>query len=439
MDGKIYHGNKLDFKIKEKIGHGGNGDVKNINIIKPKSYNGEFVVKIFKPKSSKQYDIEKRFIRFNREIDTIFKIQDNIQGILPIEDYYLAEKYDENNPSWYVMPKANDFEDIIIKDKLKLDNKINYLTDICNIIIKLHNMGYVHRDIKPKNLLLKDGIIFLADYGLVWKDDFEPITEDGEKVGAYTFIAPEMMRMDDSLKDQKPADIYSFAKIVWCVLTGEVYGFYGQYSRIRSNIYLQNKAYKVDTFEPIHRLLEEATIDNPAIRINIEKCLEYLSTFKACLDGNTIIQKKCIRQEIDKEIDVMYKPTELRYENLTDIVSIIDKLKNDYKICENAYISEFKIDKCEKCNDGMVLHSIMYNGLVVKKLLCFPESFICRNNEVGDNEYIIKIIRISSKDMLFSEYREYRDISDKHSGLELEEPEKKILLNQNMILVFRAI
>lgn len=59
---------------------------------------------------------------------------------------------------------------------------------------QLHKLGFVHKDIKPKNLLLFDGRLCLSDFGLVRNiaDTDEHITEMNEPLGPRAIRPPEL-------------------------------------------------------------------------------------------------------------------------------------------------------------------------------------------------------------------------------------------------------
>lgn len=71
--------------------------------------------------------------------------------------------------------------------------------ELGNCIRQLHKLGFVHRDIKPKNLLLFDGRSCLSDLGLVRNiaDADEHITEMNEPLGPRAIRPHEFQSVEE--------------------------------------------------------------------------------------------------------------------------------------------------------------------------------------------------------------------------------------------------
>ena len=90
----------------------------------------------------------------------------------------------------------------------KTDRAIaRYFLEVCEAVVAVHRLGYVHRDLKPQNILRReDGTLVLIDYGLVKeiasapspKEDSLSIV-DGRPVGVGTpkYAAPEQFAGGD--------------------------------------------------------------------------------------------------------------------------------------------------------------------------------------------------------------------------------------------------
>nr|WP_308436930.1 protein kinase [Streptomyces finlayi] len=61
-----------------------------------------------------------------------------------------------------------------------------------------HNVGVLHRDVKPGNVMLaKDGRVLLTDFGIAAIEGDSTITRTGELVGSLDYLAPERIRGED--------------------------------------------------------------------------------------------------------------------------------------------------------------------------------------------------------------------------------------------------
>ena len=93
------------------------------------------------------------------------------------------------------------------------------IADAASGLAVAHNLGIVHRDIKPTNLMLtRHGRCKLTDFGLVRLDDpNDPFDFTDRAVGSPYFVAPEMLHS----RQQSPAiDVYSLGATLYFALTG---------------------------------------------------------------------------------------------------------------------------------------------------------------------------------------------------------------------------
>jgi serine/threonine protein kinase len=94
----------------------------------------------------------------------------------------------------------------------------------------MHARGYSHRDIKPNNIFKFNEVWCLGDFGLVDFSEKGELTRKGEKLGPALYIAPEMLN-EAAHADGTRADVYSLAKLLWKLATGQKYPLQGMHSR----------------------------------------------------------------------------------------------------------------------------------------------------------------------------------------------------------------
>lgn len=203
------------YLILDLIGHGGSGTI----------YRGEHVtlrrkvaVKVLHHELS-QDDLALE--RFRREATTVGEIDND--HIVDIHDFgrmadgrlYLAMELCEGETL---------AERCAREDKLDIAVAIDILTQLGEALMEAHAMGYVHRDLRPRNVFLahrrgRDGYVKLLDFGLakLVSKGGAASTSLGMTFGDPRYMSPEQARGDPV--DQR-ADIYSLGCIAYEMICG---------------------------------------------------------------------------------------------------------------------------------------------------------------------------------------------------------------------------
>ncbi|MDG2053209.1 MAG: serine/threonine-protein kinase [Phycisphaerales bacterium] len=115
------------------------------------------------------------------------------------------------------------YEEFASKKRLDEATTIRYIKQVALALQHAHDQGFIHRDIKPKNIMLSsNGTVKLADLGLARAlTDLETAkAEAGRAYGTPYYISPEQIRGDLNLT---PAtDIYGLGATTFHMLTGQV-------------------------------------------------------------------------------------------------------------------------------------------------------------------------------------------------------------------------
>lgn len=206
MIGTIFDGS---YQIKEKIGSGGMADVYKAWDIKKEIF---VALKILKS----EYTENAEFIRrFKREATSMYNISHkNIVRVYEMGIYegmyYIAMEYIEGITLKNIIRKHG---------ALPVDVCVYVTEQICDALYYAHNLGIVHRDIKPQNIIvIEDWTIKIVDFGIARDVSASTMTFMGPNVlGSVHYISPEQAKGE--VVDHK-SDIYSLGIVLYEMLTG---------------------------------------------------------------------------------------------------------------------------------------------------------------------------------------------------------------------------
>lgn len=207
--------------------------------------------------------------------------------------------------------------------------KKKLILEVGNTIKILHDNGYAHRDIKLDNILIYQNRIMMCDFGLIRHDSLERLTDLNEPIGPWNTIAPEMKRVASRFTVPKEADIYSFGKLIWIILTEDEHCFEGKYSRYDIMSLNSTERIKVGGLRVIHELLERTTENLPSKRPNIDEVLEKIDNWKTVLNDENLIREEN-NLELYEQIPNQHVPTEYIYREPNQIYEILSKLINEH-------------------------------------------------------------------------------------------------------------
>ena len=89
---------------------------------------------------------------------------------------------------------------------------LNHLLSVCSGMGYLHGHGIVHRDLKSDNVMVRDGVTKVSDFGLARHCGGDMTAE----TGSYRWMAPEVIRHEQY---GPPCDLYSFAMLAYEMVT----------------------------------------------------------------------------------------------------------------------------------------------------------------------------------------------------------------------------
>jgi serine/threonine-protein kinase len=209
--------NLLNYRITEKIGVGGQGEVYKAVDTK---LGRTVVIKILPPELTVKETNLKRFEREARlassldhpNICTIFDL-DEVNGM-----HFIAMQYVE----------GRNVRQLVSGRPLELKSALLIAIQVADALAAAHARGIIHRDIKSGNVMVTDnGQVKVLDFGLAKLLDEDvahaegihqtQLTEVGVPYGTPTHAAPEQARGD---RVDSRADIFSLGVLLYELLTG---------------------------------------------------------------------------------------------------------------------------------------------------------------------------------------------------------------------------
>jgi serine/threonine protein kinase len=129
---------------------------------------------------------------------------------------------EDHRPPYLVMQFV---EGISLQDKLDRAGPLG-VTEILRIGLQVaeglaaaHKHGLVHRDVKPANILLENGVerVQLTDFGLARAVDDASLTQSGVLAGTPAYMSPEQA---EGLPVDHRSDLFSLGSVLYALCTG---------------------------------------------------------------------------------------------------------------------------------------------------------------------------------------------------------------------------
>lgn len=398
--------------------------------------NPNSVIKVFNCHSQNYDIINERKNNFINEIEILKCLNKTIQyGITQVKN---SGSFEISNCFcvYYEMPKYEVYNNN--KNVISILNDFKYLYWVLK---QIHDLGYIHFDIKRNNIMFYMNKPVLIDFGCAKKKSGKIELPKGPK----WFKPPELLNRltsDDNLQydiDYEKSDIYMMSKTLWAVLQNGIYenGFYGEYNRN----YLEDIKKRINlNCEPLNLLFENTIIKDWSQRLSIEECIRLLENQIKILENE--YSESCIKNDCYVNYDLLeilhsVKPSKLVYTDSITIEKIIKEIKriiilrisDEVKIldsnisqfskellkpvAENHYIIEYKDKKINIVINSINVYKLDQNQVRCELILddiddfndrftFFPQFSYIESEEISGTYYLdsshIIIVELDSND-----------------------------------------
>ena len=205
------------YKLLDKLGKGAMATVYKA---KQESLDRIVAVKVLPKKLAESREFVERFYKEGRAAARLSHnniVQAYDVGSSPEGYHYFVMEYIEGETLYDMMQPPPQGQGRSFSEAEALD----IIIQITDALVHAHERGLMHRDVKPKNIMLtRQGVAKLTDLGLARAmDDKEAAeSEAGKAYGTPYYIAPEQIRGEVDIDFR--ADIYSLGATLYHVVTG---------------------------------------------------------------------------------------------------------------------------------------------------------------------------------------------------------------------------
>ncbi|MDQ6770806.1 MAG: tetratricopeptide repeat-containing serine/threonine-protein kinase [Gemmatimonadota bacterium] len=248
------------YTIERILGHGG---MATVHLAEERKHKRKVAIKVLKQEFGASVGAE----RFLREIGIAARLSH--PHIVP-----LIDSGESDGSLYYVSPyiAGGSLRDRLNRDKkISIDDALRIAHEVGAALDYAHRNGFVHRDVKPENILFADDHALLADFGIAHvaaSTSDEPLTLGGLALGTPEYMSPEQASGETEIG--VAGDVYGLACVFYEMLAGEP-PFRGATPRATMAKQVTEKARPLRILRPdapagVERVLEKALAKDPAQR-----------------------------------------------------------------------------------------------------------------------------------------------------------------------------
>ena len=196
------------YRLLERVGAGSFGTV--WRAIQPE-VGRDVAVKAIHPHLANNPDFIRRF---EAEAQLVARLEH--PHVVPLYDYWR-----EPGGAYLVMRflRGGSLAETLDTTALEIERAARLIDQVSGALATAHRQGFVHRDVKPSNILLDDeGNAYLADYSIAKDLSAQEMTEPATIKASLLYLAPEQIR-GEAITPR--TDVYALGIVLYEVLVGE--------------------------------------------------------------------------------------------------------------------------------------------------------------------------------------------------------------------------
>jgi len=199
-----------NFTIKSELGRGG---MATVYLATQDMLNRDVALKVLLPDMMKDENLRKSFLSEGNIIASL-----EHPNIISIYDIGISDETTFFMTMEYL--SGGSLKDKLAKGSLPFSQSLQILSEISEGLTYAHSKGYIHRDIKPGNILFRaNDTAVVTDFGIAkLQDTSGELTQMGFSVGTVQYMSPEQATTSDL--DYR-SDIYSLGLLFYEMLTGQ--------------------------------------------------------------------------------------------------------------------------------------------------------------------------------------------------------------------------
>ncbi len=203
-----------NYQVVDKIGDGGMGVV---YLVEHVTLHKQFAAKVL---SAELATNEEAKARFEVEAHAASKLEH--ENVVSVTDYGVA---DDGRP-YLVMEllRGKTLYERISEGPVSIEETVAIVVPVCRGLAAAHDEGFVHRDVKPENIMLvqRGGrfTVKVLDFGITkLRAETSRLTKMGQALGSPMYMAPETCKGDEI---DPRADIYAVGVLLYQLVCGKL-------------------------------------------------------------------------------------------------------------------------------------------------------------------------------------------------------------------------